>query len=53
MRAVAGDKERLSTERLREHGVEAHQGTVPLVRALRGRRALCRAPAPPGTPVSC
>jgi beta-phosphoglucomutase-like phosphatase (HAD superfamily) len=34
--AVAGDKERLFTERLREHGVDAYPGTVRLVRALRG-----------------
>lgn len=35
VRAVAGDKERLFTERLREHGVDAFPGTVRLVRALR------------------
>ncbi|WDF44136.1 HAD-IA family hydrolase [Streptomyces sp. T12] len=35
VRAVAADKERLFTERLREHGVEAYPGTVRLVRALR------------------
>ncbi|MFD5256374.1 HAD family hydrolase [Streptomyces bobili] len=32
--AVAADKERLFTERLREHGVDAYPGTVRLVRAL-------------------
>ncbi|MFI1921114.1 HAD family hydrolase [Streptomyces sp. NPDC020377] len=35
VQAVAGDKERLFTERLREHGVDAYPGTVRLVRALR------------------
>ncbi|WP_128429717.1 HAD family hydrolase [Streptomyces cyaneus] len=35
VRAVAADKERLFTERLREHGVEAFPGTVRLVKALR------------------
>ncbi|MFI5797888.1 HAD family hydrolase [Streptomyces sp. NPDC051677] len=35
VRAVAADKERLFTERLREHGVDAFSGTVRLVRALR------------------
>ncbi|MER6156329.1 HAD-IA family hydrolase [Streptomyces sp. NPDC001868] len=35
VRAVAADKERLFTERLREHGVDAYPGTVRLVRALR------------------
>ncbi|WP_155059164.1 HAD family hydrolase [Streptomyces blattellae] len=34
-RAVAADKERHFTERLRAHGVEAYPGTVRLVRALR------------------
>ncbi|MGQ4388655.1 HAD family hydrolase [Streptomyces sp. SAS_270] len=32
---VAADKERLFTERLRTHGVDAYPGTVRLVRALR------------------
>ncbi|MEV1063610.1 beta-phosphoglucomutase family hydrolase [Streptomyces sp. NPDC050263] len=32
---VAADKERLFTERLREHGVDAYPGTVRLARALR------------------
>ncbi|MFE9017605.1 HAD family hydrolase [Streptomyces sp. NPDC007808] len=36
VRQVAADKERLFTERLREHGVAAFPGTVRLVRALRG-----------------
>ncbi|MGI5452094.1 HAD family hydrolase [Streptomyces sp. CA-249302] len=36
VRAVAADKERLFTERLRAHGVDAYPGTVRLVRALRG-----------------
>lgn len=35
VRAVAADKERLFTERLRAHGVDAYPGTVRLVRALR------------------
>ncbi|KUL47024.1 HAD family hydrolase [Streptomyces regalis] len=35
VRAVAADKERLFTEKLREHGVEAYPGTVRLVKALR------------------
>ena len=35
VRAVAADKERLFTERLREHGVDAYPGTVRLVQALR------------------
>ncbi|WP_371583060.1 HAD family hydrolase [Streptomyces sp. NBC_01314] len=35
VRAVAADKERLFTERLREHGVDAYPGTVRLLRALR------------------
>jgi HAD superfamily hydrolase (TIGR01509 family) len=35
VRDVAADKERLFTERLREHGVDAYPGTVRLVRALR------------------
>ncbi|MFE6828471.1 HAD family hydrolase [Streptomyces sp. NPDC057690] len=35
VRAVAADKERLFTARLREHGVDAFPGTVRLVRALR------------------
>ncbi|MET9550144.1 beta-phosphoglucomutase family hydrolase [Streptomyces sp. NPDC006627] len=35
VRAVAADKERLFTERLREHGMDAYPGTVRLVRALR------------------
>ncbi|WP_408996811.1 HAD family hydrolase [Streptomyces europaeiscabiei] len=35
VRAVAADKERLFTERLRQHGVDAYPGTVRLVRALR------------------
>ncbi|WP_405594832.1 HAD family hydrolase [Streptomyces sp. NBC_01092] len=35
VRNVAADKERLFTERLREHGVDAYPGTVRLVRALR------------------
>ncbi|MFF4505075.1 HAD family hydrolase [Streptomyces sp. NPDC001401] len=35
VRAVAADKERLFTERLRVHGVAAYPGTVRLVRALR------------------
>lgn len=36
VRDVAADKERLFTERLRAHGVDAYPGTVRLVRALRG-----------------
>ncbi|MDO0931086.1 beta-phosphoglucomutase family hydrolase [Streptomyces sp. DG2A-72] len=35
VQAVAADKERLFTERLRTHGVDAYPGTVRLVRALR------------------
>ncbi|MGW6736557.1 HAD family hydrolase [Streptomyces sp. NPDC055013] len=35
VRAVAEDKERLFTQRLREHGVDAYPGTVRLVQALR------------------
>lgn len=35
VRSVAGDKERLFIQRLREHGVDAYPGTVRLVRALR------------------
>lgn len=35
VREVAADKERLFTQRLREHGVDAYPGTVRLVRALR------------------
>ncbi|MFJ7071827.1 HAD family hydrolase [Streptomyces sp. NPDC098781] len=35
VRAVAQDKERLFTERLRERGVDAYPGTVRLVQALR------------------
>ncbi|MFI9749731.1 HAD family hydrolase [Streptomyces collinus] len=35
VRAVAEHKERLFTERMREHGVDAYPGTVRLVRALR------------------
>ncbi|MEU7417261.1 HAD family hydrolase [Streptomyces antibioticus] len=35
VRAVAADKERLFTERLRERGVDAFEGTLRLVRALR------------------
>ncbi|WP_282703521.1 beta-phosphoglucomutase family hydrolase [Streptomyces sp. CC219B] len=35
VREVAADKERLFTERLRAHGIEAYPGTVRLVRALR------------------
>ncbi|WP_328441886.1 beta-phosphoglucomutase family hydrolase [Streptomyces sp. NBC_00444] len=35
VRAVAADKERRFTERLRTHGVDAYPGTVRLVRALR------------------
>ncbi|WP_210586198.1 HAD family phosphatase [Streptomyces sp. GESEQ-35] len=35
VRAVAADKERLFTERLRKDGVDAYPGTVRLVRALR------------------
>ncbi|MEV0173570.1 beta-phosphoglucomutase family hydrolase [Streptomyces sp. NPDC050803] len=35
VREVAADKERLFTERLRKHGVDAYPGTVRLVRALR------------------
>ncbi len=38
VRDVAADKERLFTERLREHGVDAYPGTVRLVRALRRAR---------------
>ncbi|MFE0256998.1 HAD family hydrolase [Streptomyces sp. NPDC059010] len=34
VRAVAADKERLFTERLREQGVDAYPGTVRLVKAL-------------------
>jgi beta-phosphoglucomutase family hydrolase len=44
VRAVAADKERLFTERLRERGVEAYPGTVRLVRALR-RAGIPRAAA--------
>ncbi|NUP16436.1 MAG: beta-phosphoglucomutase family hydrolase [Streptomyces sp.] len=35
VRAVAADKERLFTQRLREQGVDAYPGTVRLVKALR------------------
>ncbi|MFF4804349.1 HAD family hydrolase [Streptomyces sp. NPDC001351] len=35
VRAVAADKERLFTERLRAHGVDAYPGTVRLVHVLR------------------
>jgi beta-phosphoglucomutase family hydrolase len=35
VQAVAADKERLFTQRLHEHGVDAYPGTVRLVRALR------------------
>ncbi|GHC84223.1 HAD family hydrolase [Streptomyces flavofungini] len=35
VRAVAADKERLFTERLREHGIDAYPGTVRLLRVLR------------------
>ncbi|WP_338900100.1 HAD-IA family hydrolase [Streptomyces sp. TG1A-60] len=35
VRAVAADKERLFTERLRQHGVDAYPGTVRLVHVLR------------------
>ncbi|WP_155056040.1 HAD family hydrolase [Streptomyces blattellae] len=35
VRAVAAEKERLFTRRLREHGVDAYPGTVRLVEALR------------------
>ncbi|MGW6908811.1 HAD family hydrolase [Streptomyces sp. NPDC054940] len=35
VRAVAADKERLFTQRLREQGVDAYPGTVRLVQALR------------------
>ena len=35
VRDVASDKERLFTQRLRAHGVDAYPGTVRLVRALR------------------
>jgi len=42
--AVAADKERLFTERLRAHGVDAYPGTVRLVRALR-RAGIPRAAA--------
>ncbi|MFJ4077681.1 HAD family hydrolase [Streptomyces iakyrus] len=38
VQAVAADKERLFTEQLREHGVDAYPGTVRLVRALRRAR---------------
>ncbi|AZQ39486.1 HAD family hydrolase [Streptomyces cyaneochromogenes] len=38
VRDVAAAKERLFTERLREHGVDAYPGTVRLVRALCGAR---------------
>ncbi|MDQ1034450.1 beta-phosphoglucomutase family hydrolase [Streptomyces sp. V3I8] len=35
VREVAADKERLYTDRLREHGIDAYPGTVRLLRALR------------------
>ncbi|ARX88659.1 MULTISPECIES: HAD family hydrolase [Streptomyces] len=35
VRAVAADKERLFTERLRRHGIDAYPGTVRLLRVLR------------------
>jgi beta-phosphoglucomutase family hydrolase len=38
VRAVAADKERLFTERLREHGIDAYPGTVRLLHALRRAR---------------
>ena len=44
VRDVAADKERLFTERLRAHGVDAYPGTVRLVRALR-RAGIPRAAA--------
>ncbi|MDF2264835.1 HAD-IA family hydrolase [Streptomyces coacervatus] len=44
VRAVAADKERLFTERLRAHGVDAYPGTVRLVRTLR-RAGIPRAAA--------
>ncbi|NUQ97666.1 MAG: HAD-IA family hydrolase [Streptomyces sp.] len=44
VRAVAADKERLFTERLRAHGVDAYPGTVRLVHALR-RAGIPRAAA--------
>lgn len=43
VQAVAADKERLFTERLREHGVEAYPGTVRLVGALRAAGVPCAA----------
>jgi beta-phosphoglucomutase family hydrolase len=44
VRAVAEHKERLFTERLREHGIDAYPGAVRLVRALR-RAGMPRAAA--------
>ncbi|KOU58223.1 hydrolase [Streptomyces sp. MMG1533] len=35
VQGVAADKERLFTEQLREHGIDAYPGTVRLLRALR------------------
>lgn len=43
VRAVAAEKERLFTEQLREHGVDAYPGTVRLVRALRRAGVPCAA----------
>lgn len=43
VRAVAEHKERLFTDRLREHGIDAYPGTVRLVRALRRAGMPCAA----------
>ncbi|MFJ8532369.1 HAD family hydrolase [Streptomyces sp. NPDC093591] len=43
VRAVAADKERLFTQRLREQGVAAYPGTVRLVKALRAAGVPCAA----------
>lgn len=43
VRAVAEHKERLFTERMRGHGIDAYPGTVRLVRALRGAGVPCAA----------
>ncbi|WP_438829162.1 HAD family hydrolase [Streptomyces adonidis] len=43
VQAVAAEKERLFTRRLREHGVDAFPGTVRLVRALREAGVPCAA----------
>ncbi|MFF7451555.1 MULTISPECIES: HAD-IA family hydrolase [unclassified Streptomyces] len=43
VRAVAAEKERLFTEQLRKHGVDAYPGTVRLVLALRRAGVVCAA----------